>query len=139
MEFRCKLSEVNDILDRLREAVKEPLRIYEVPPTERSLRRERSMVCESDQTVRIPELKLFFREAVEFAFDEAKQDDMPAEEILHCYREGDKEPIGGDDCSVRDYVWRYIKDAGLSVDNADELECVIDMPYEVDLEDKQNE
>ena len=31
------------MLDRLREAVKEPLRIYEVPPTERALRREHSM------------------------------------------------------------------------------------------------
>ena len=135
MEFRCKLSEVNDMLDRLREAVKEPLRIYEVPPTDRSLRRERSMVCESDHTVRIPELKLFFREAVEFAFDEAKQDDLPTEEILHCFRDGDKEPIAGDDCSIRDYVLRYIKEAGLSVENAEELECVIDMPYDVNLKE----
>ena len=135
MEFRCKLSEVNDMLDRLREAVNEPLRIYEVPPTERTLRRERSMVCESDYTVCVPELKLFFREAVEFVFDEAKQDDLPAEEIRHCYREGDKEPIGGDDCSVRDYVLRYIKDAGLSIKNAEELECVIDMPYDVNLKE----
>ena len=136
MEFRCKLSEVGEMVYRLREAVKVPLRTYEVHPTEESLGWGRSMVCEYDYTVRVPELKIFFRDAVEFEFDEEGQDDVPIEAILHCYREGESEPIGGDYCSVRDYVLWYIKNTGLSVENAEELECVIDFPYDVDLKEE---
>lgn len=134
MEFRCKLSEVDDLVWRLCAAVKEPLRSYEVHPTEESLGWGRSMVCEYDYTVRVPELKIFFRDAVEFEFDEEEQDDMPIESILHCYREGETEPCGSDYSSVRDYVLWYIKDRGISIENPDDLECVIDMPYDVDLE-----
>lgn len=135
MEFRCKLSEVDDLVWRLRGAVKEPLRSYEIHPTEESLGWGRSMVCEYDYTAHVPELKLFFRDAVEFEFDEEEQNDLPIEAILHCYREGGKGPIGGDYCSIRNYVLWYIKDAGLAVKNAEELKCVIDMPYEVDLKE----
>lgn len=137
MEYRCKLSEVDDMVWQLREAVKEPLRTYEVHPTKESLGWGRSMVCEHDYTVHVPALKLFFRDAVEFEYDEEEKDDLPIEAILHCYREGETEPIGGDYCSVHDYVLWYIKDAGLSVENPEELECVIDFPYDVDL--KENE
>lgn len=137
MEFRCKLSEIDDTVWRLREAVKEPLRTYEVHPTEESLGWGRSMVCEFDYTVHVPELKLFFRDAVEFEYDEEEKDDTPIEAILHCYREGETEPDGGDYCSVRDYVLWYIKDAGLAFENAEELECVIDFPYDVDLKEEE--
>lgn len=133
MEFRCKLSEVGEMVYRLREAVKVPLRTYEVHPTEESLGWGRSMVCEYDYTVRVPELKLFFRDAVEFEFDEEKQDDVPIEEITHCYRVGETEPIAGDYCSIYNFVLWYIKDAGLAIEKTEELECVIDMPYDVDL------
>lgn len=132
MEFRCKLSEVDEMVYQLREAVKEPLRTYEVHPTEESLGWGRSMVCEYDYTVRIPELKLYFRDAVEFEFDEEEQDDVPIEEILHCYREGETETNRGDYCSVHDYALWYIKDAGLAIENPEGLECLIDMPYDVD-------
>lgn len=135
MEFRCKLSEVDDLVWRLREAVKEPLRNYEVHPTEESLGWGRSMVCEYDYTVHLPELKLFFRDAVEFEFDEEEQDDVPIEAILHCYREGENEPDGGDYSTVRDYVLWYIKDKGLNIENVEELECIIDMPYVVNLKE----
>ena len=64
MEFRCKLSGGDDLVWRLRKAVKEPLRSYEVHPTEESLGWGRSMVCEYDYTVHVPALKLFFRDAV---------------------------------------------------------------------------
>ena len=87
MEFRCKLSEVNDLEFRLRNAVKEPMRTFEVPPTEESFGWGRSMVCEHDYTVHVPELKLFFRDAVEFEFNEEEQEEMPIEAILHCYRD----------------------------------------------------
>lgn len=87
MEFRCKLSEVDELEWWLRKAVKEPLRTYEVHPTEESLGWGRSMVCEFDYTVHIPALKLFFRDAVEFEFDEEEQEDMPIEGILHYYHE----------------------------------------------------
>ncbi len=60
MEFRCKLSEVVEMVVRLRMAIKEPLRTYEVHPTEESLGWGRSMVCEYDYTVRVPELKSIF-------------------------------------------------------------------------------
>lgn len=103
-------------------------------PTEESLGWGRSMVCEYDYTVHVPELKLFFRDAVEFEFDEEEQDDVPIEEITHRYREGETEPDDGDYCSIQDYVLWYIKDAGLSIENAEELECVMDMPYDVNLE-----
>lgn len=83
MEFRCKLSEVGEMVFRLREAIKEPLRTYEVHPTEESLGWGRSMVCEYDYTVRVPKLKIYFRDAVEFEFDEEEQDDVPIEEIMH--------------------------------------------------------
>lgn len=33
------------------------------------------------------------------------------------------------------HVLWYIKDEGLSIENAEELECVIDMPYDVDLKE----
>ncbi|NLT08773.1 MAG: hypothetical protein GXY08_04640 [Ruminococcus sp.] len=139
MEFRCKLSEVDDMVYRLSEAVKGPLRTYEVHPTEESLGWGRSMVCEYDYNVHVPGLKLFFRDAVEFEFDEEEQDDMPIESILHCYREGEKEPDYGVYSSILNHVLWYIKDEGISIDNAEELECVIDMPYDVDLEeDVQN-
>ena len=130
MEFRCKLSEVVEMVVRLRMAIKEPLRTYEVHPTEESLGWGRSMVCEYDYTVRVPELKIYFRDAVEFEFDEEEQDDVPIEEIMHCYREGETEPY-----SILKLVLWYIEDEGLSVDNAKELECVIDMPYDVDLKE----
>ena len=77
MEFRCKLSEMVEMVARLRMAIKEPLRAYEVHPTEESLGWGRSMVCEYDYTIRVPELKIYFRDAVEFEFDEEKQDDVP--------------------------------------------------------------
>lgn len=83
MEFRCKLSEVGEMVFRLREAIKEPLRTYEVHPTEESLGWGHSMVCEYDYTVRVPKLKIYFRDAVEFEFDEEEQDDVPIEEIMH--------------------------------------------------------
>ena len=134
MEFRCKLSEVDEMVFRLCKAIKEPLRMYEVHPTEESLGWGRSMVCEHDYTVRVPKLKIYFRDAVEFEFDEEEQDDVPIEGILHFYREGKTEPDGGDYSNIRNYVLWYIKDAGLSVDNAEELECVIEMPYDVNLE-----
>ena len=60
MEFRCKLSAVNDIVFKLWYEIKEPLRSYEVHPTEESLGWGRSSVCEYDYTVHIPALKLFF-------------------------------------------------------------------------------
>ena len=53
------------------------------------------MVCEYDYTVHVPDLKLFFRDAVEFEFDEEEQDDVPIEGILHCYHEGETEPDYG--------------------------------------------
>lgn len=135
MEFRCKLSEVGEMVYRLREAVKVPLRTYEVHPTEESLGWGRSMVCEYDYTVRVPELKIFFRDAVEFEYNEEEQDDMPIEEITHCYHEGETEPIGGDYCSVHDFVLWYIKDARLVIEKPEEMECVIDFPYDVDLKE----
>lgn len=135
MEFRCKLSEVGEMVVRLREAIKEPLRTYEVHPTEESLGWGRSMVCEYDYTVRVPELKIYFRDAVEFEFDEEEQDDVPIEEIMHCYREGETEPDYGVYSSILNHVLWYIKDAGLSIENPEELECVIEMPYDVNLED----
>lgn len=135
MEFRCKLSEVNDLIYRLRNAVKVPLRTYEVHPTEESLGWGRSSVCEYDYTVHVPELKLFFRDAVEFELDEEKQEETPIEEILHCYRDGETEPMYGVYDSIRSHVLWYIKEAGLSVENAEELECVIDFPYDVDLKE----
>ena len=135
MEFRCKLSGGDDLVWRLRKAVKEPLRSYEVHPTEESLGWGRSMVCEYDYTVHVLALKLFFRDAVEFEFDEEEQDDVPIEEITHCYREGETAPDGGDYCSVRDYVLWYIKDKGIIIENAEELECIIDFPYDVDLKE----
>lgn len=134
MEFRCKLSEVDNMVVRLREAIKEPLRTYEVHPTKESLGWERSMVCEYDYIVRIPKLKIYFRDAVEFEFDEEEQDDIPIEEIMHCYREGETEPDYGVYSSILNHVLWYIKDAGLSIENPEELECVIDMPYDVNLE-----
>ena len=127
MKFRCKLSEVDELAWRLCGAVKEPLRTYEVHQTEESLGWGRSMVCEYDYTVRVPELKLFFRDAVEFEFDEEEQDDVPIESILHCYREGETEPDYGVYSSILNHVLWYIKDEG--------LECVIDMPYDVNLEE----
>lgn len=130
MEFRCKLSEVVEMVVRLRMAIKEPLRTYEVHPTEESLGWGRSMVCEYDYTVRVPELKIYFRDAVEFEFDEEEQDDVPIEEITHFYREGKTEPY-----SILKLVLWYIEDEGLSVDNTEELECVIDMPYDMDLKE----
>lgn len=93
------------------------------------------MVCEYDYTVHVPALKLFFRDAVEFEFDEEEQDDVPIEEITHCYREGETAPDGGDYCSVQDYVLWYIKDKGIIIENAEELECIIDFPYDVDLKE----
>ena len=135
MEFRCKLSEVDNMVVRLREAIKEPLRTYEVHPTKESLGWERSMVCEYDYIVRIPKLKIYFRDAVEFEFDEEEQDDIPLEEIMHCYREGETEPNYGVYSSILNHVLWYIKDAGLSIENPEELECVIEMPYDVNLED----
>ena len=51
MEFRCKLSEVDNMVFRLRKAIKEPLRTYEVHPTEESLPSGRSRVCEFGYTV----------------------------------------------------------------------------------------
>ncbi len=136
MEFRCKLSEVDDMVWRLREAVKEPLRTYGVHPTEESLGWGRSMVCEHDYTVHVPELKLFFRDAVEFEYDEEEKDDLPIEAILHCYREGENEPDGGVYSTIMSHVLWYIKNTGLSVENAEELECVIDFPYDVDLKEE---
>lgn len=135
MEFRCKLSEVNDLEFRLRNAVKEPMRTFEVHPTDESLGWGRSMVCEHDYTIHVPELKLFFRDAVEFEFDEEEKNDVPIEAITHLYREGETEPDGGDYCSIHDYVLWYIKDKGLIMENAEELECVIDFPYDVDLKE----
>ena len=132
MEFRCKLSAVNDIIFKLWYEIKEPLRSYEVHPTEESLGWGRSSVCEYDYTVHIPTLKLFFRDATEFEFDEEEQKEMPIETILHCYREGETEPCGSDYCSVRDYVLWYIKDQGISIENPDDLECVFDLPYDID-------
>ena len=73
MEFRCKLSAVNDIIFKLWYEIKEPLRSYEVHPTEESLGWGCSSVCEYDYTVHIPALKLFFRDATEFEFDEEEQ------------------------------------------------------------------
>lgn len=75
MEFRCKLSEVDDLIfalvfDQTCYARKEPIRTYEVHPTEESLGWGRSMVCEFDYTVHIPALKLFLRDAVEYEYDE---------------------------------------------------------------------
>lgn len=136
MEFRCRLSDVDDMVFRLREAVKEPLRTYEVHPTKESLGWGRSMVCEYDYTVRVPALNLFFRDAVEFEFNEEEQGDVPVEEILHCYREGEAEPMYGVYDSILSHVLWYIKEAGLSVENAEELECVIEMPYDSDLKEK---
>ena len=75
MEFRCKLSEVDDLIfalvfDQTCYARKEPIRTYEVHPTEESLGWGRSMVCEFDYTVHIPALKLFLRDAVEYDEEE---------------------------------------------------------------------
>lgn len=78
-----QLSGVYYLVWRLRETVKEPLRSYEVHPTEESLGWGRSMVCEYDYTVHVPELKLFFCDAVEFEFDKEEQDDVPIEVILY--------------------------------------------------------
>lgn len=137
MEFRCKLSEVDELEWRLRKAVKEPLRTYEVHPTEESLGWGRSMVCEYDYTIHVPELKLFFRDAVEFEFDEEEHDDLPIEAILHCYRDGDTEPMYGFYESIRSHVLWYIQDAGISLKSPDELECVIDFPYDVNLKEDE--
>ncbi len=132
MEFRCKLSEVDDMLYRLKETVKEPLRTYEVHPTAESLGWGRSMVCEFDYTVHIQALKLFFRDAVEYEYDEEEQEDLPIEGILHYYNEGDTEPIGGVYSNIRNHVMWYIKDEDICIENPDELECVIDIPYDID-------
>ena len=106
---------------RLRKAIKEPLRTYEVHPTEESLGWGRSMVCEFDYTVHVPELKLFFRDAVEFEFDEEEQDDVPIEGILHCYHEGETETDCGVYSSILNHVLWYIKDAGLSIETPKSL------------------
>ena len=135
MEFRCKLSEMVEMVARLRMAIKEPLRAYEVHPTEESLGWGRSMVCEYDYTIRVPELKIYFRDAVEFEFDEEKQDDVPIEEITHFYREGKTEPDYGSYYSILKLVSWYIEDEGLSIAKPEELECVIGMPYDVNLLD----
>ena len=135
MEFRCKLSEMVEMVARLRMAIKEPLRAYEVHPTEESLGWGRSMVCEYDYTIRVPELKIYFRATVEFEFDEEKQDDVPIEEITHFYREGKTEPDYGSYYSILKLVSWYIEDEGLSIAKPEELECVIDMPYDVNLLD----
>ena len=136
MEFRCKLSGVDDLVWRLRGAVKEPLRSYEVHPTDKSLGWGRSMVCEYDYTVRVPELNIYFRDAVEFEFDEEEQDDMPIEGILHCYREGETETDCGVYSNILNRVLWYIKDEGLAIDNPEKLECVIDFPYDMDLKEE---
>ena len=93
------------------------------------------MVCEFDYTVHIPALKLFLRDAVEYEYDEEEQEDMPIEGILHYYHEGDAEPIGGVYSNIRNHVLWYIKDENISIEIADNLECVIDFPYDVDLKD----
>lgn len=80
-------------------------------------------------------MKIYFRDAVEFEFDEEEQDDVPIEEIMHFYREGKTEPDYGSYYSILKLVSWYIEDEGLSVENAEELECVIDMPYDVNLLD----
>lgn len=92
------------------------------------------MVCEYDYTVRVPKLKIFFRDAVEF--NEEEQDDMPIEEIMHCYCEGETEPDYGAYYSILKQVLWYIKDNRLAVENPKELECIIDFPYDVDLKEK---
>lgn len=132
MEFRCKLSEVNDIVYKLWYEIKEPLRSYEVTPTEESLGWGRSSVYEYDYTVHIPALKLFFRDATEFEFDEEEQKEMPIETILHCYREGETVPDYGCYTTIRSHVLWYIKDQGISIENPDDLECVLDIPYDID-------
>lgn len=83
MDFRCKFSNVDELEWRLRGAVKDPM--HEVQPTEESLGWGRSMVCESDCTVYVPAIGLFFRNAVEYEYNK-EHDDIPIEGILHCYR-----------------------------------------------------
>ena len=70
-----------------------------------------------------------------FEYDEEEQEDMPIEGILHYYHEGDAEPIGGVYSNIRNHVLWYIKDENISIENADNLECVIDFPYDVDLKE----
>ena len=96
MEIKCKLSEVDDVIHDTLDQIKEPIRSYEVEPTEESLGWGRSSVCESDYTIHIPKLKIFYRYATEFDYDEEEKEEMPIEEILHFYHEGDKTPSGGD-------------------------------------------
>ena len=57
---------------------------------------------------------------------------MPIEEILHCYREGETETNCGVYSSILNHVLWYIENAGLAIENPEELECLIDMPYDVD-------
>lgn len=86
---------------------------------------------EYDYTVRISTLRLFFRDAVEYEYDEETQKDESFETTLHCYQEGVDKPIGGVYDSIRSYTVWYIQDKQLDVGNMNDIECVIEMPYEV--------
>ena len=133
MKIECTLAEVDNTLYDLLDRIREPIRSYEVASTEESLGWGRSMVCERDYTIHIPELKLFFRYADEFEYNEETQKDECIEEILHFYKTGENEPIGGDYSDISTLAQWYIKENDLEINNPAELKCIIDMPYNVEL------
>ena len=120
MEFRCKLSEVDDLIfalvfDQTCYARKEPIRTYEVHPTEESLGWGRSMVCEFDYTVHIPALKLFLRDAVEYEYDEEEHMRQEREESRKEGFEEGEERINDlydklHELNREEDIWKAIKD-----------------------------
>ena len=136
MEIRCKLHVVDDKLYDIIESIKVPIRSYEVEPTEESLGLGRSMVCEFDYTIYVPSLELFFRFAAEFEYDYETKEDEYIEEILHFYRYGDTKPLGGDYTNIRSLALWYIKENHLDIENGDDLDCIIDMPYDIEMKEQ---
>lgn len=45
------------------------------------------------------------------------------------------EPVGGSYSSIRNHVLWHIEYEDIEIENPDELGCVIDMPYEIDMKE----
>lgn len=125
MEIKCRLLELRNTLHKIYDSGQEVPEMYEVEPTAESAGWRRN-VAEYGYTVHIPMLKMFFRYAVEYEYDEETKQKEPMEKILHCYNEGKKVPYGVY-MDIGEFVRWYVKENGLDIADVDEMECVIEI------------
>ena len=128
--YYCKLSRLDDQLGAIEELFKDKPRQLHIPGGEGIYMKDQRATL-SEYTIHIPELKLHIKNAYEEKLD-------PEDKEYYVYDEG--LCVLEEDCysdviydSYDSFVRWYIDKHKLPIEDTDELSCVIEVPYRIDV------